>query len=175
MWFIGFNLIILAIILGHKLFAGRLSSRVMYRSWLIVPVFLLLVNFIHFDVPVFEKTKQEANVKEEVSQVETDAGAYAEKDRQPIAQNIEKTVVSGLSGGAQKTPVKTVIFRVIAWIYLIGAVGCALLLTLLNIGFYLRLRNNRVFYQKDGGYHDFNAGQEYLYNALPLFFGWQGQ
>ena len=31
-----------------------------------------------------------------------------------------------------------------------------------------------VFYQKDGGYHDFNAVQEYLYNALPLFFGWQG-
>ena len=28
-----------------------------------------------------------------------------------------------------------------------------------------------VFYQKDGGYHDFDAVQEYLYNALPLFFG----
>ena len=28
-----------------------------------------------------------------------------------------------------------------------------------------------VFYQKEGGYHDFNAVQEYLYNALPLFFG----
>ena len=27
-----------------------------------------------------------------------------------------------------------------------------------------------VFYLKDGGYHDFNAVQEYLYNALPLFF-----
>lgn len=27
-----------------------------------------------------------------------------------------------------------------------------------------------VFYQKDGGYHDYNAVQEYLYNALPLFF-----
>jgi len=27
-----------------------------------------------------------------------------------------------------------------------------------------------VFYQKQGGYHDFNAVQEYLYNALPLFF-----
>ena len=27
-----------------------------------------------------------------------------------------------------------------------------------------------VFYQKNGGYHDFNAVQEYLYNALPLFF-----
>lgn len=27
-----------------------------------------------------------------------------------------------------------------------------------------------VFYQKDGGYHDFNAVQEYIYNALPLFF-----
>lgn len=28
-----------------------------------------------------------------------------------------------------------------------------------------------VFFQKDGGYHDFNAVQEYIYNALPLFFG----
>lgn len=27
-----------------------------------------------------------------------------------------------------------------------------------------------VFFQKDRGYHDFNAVQEYLYNALPLFF-----
>ncbi|MBQ8076260.1 MAG: hypothetical protein IJ237_09805 [Oscillospiraceae bacterium] len=27
-----------------------------------------------------------------------------------------------------------------------------------------------VFYQKDGGHHDFRAVQEYLYNALPLFF-----
>ena len=27
-----------------------------------------------------------------------------------------------------------------------------------------------VFYQKDGGYHDFEAVQEYLYHALPLFF-----
>ena len=27
-----------------------------------------------------------------------------------------------------------------------------------------------VFYQKDGGYHDFDAVREYLYNALPLFF-----
>ena len=27
-----------------------------------------------------------------------------------------------------------------------------------------------VFYQKKGGYHDFDAVQEYLYNALPLFF-----
>ena len=27
-----------------------------------------------------------------------------------------------------------------------------------------------VFYQKDGGYHDFGTVQEYLYNALPLFF-----
>lgn len=28
-----------------------------------------------------------------------------------------------------------------------------------------------VFYQKDGGYHDFAAVQEYIYNALPVFFG----
>ena len=28
-----------------------------------------------------------------------------------------------------------------------------------------------VFYQKEGGYHDFDAVQEYLYNALPIFFG----
>lgn len=28
-----------------------------------------------------------------------------------------------------------------------------------------------VFYQKDGGYHDLDAVQEYLYNALPIFFG----
>lgn len=28
-----------------------------------------------------------------------------------------------------------------------------------------------VFYQKDGGYHDRAAVQEYIYNALPLFFG----
>lgn len=27
-----------------------------------------------------------------------------------------------------------------------------------------------VFYQKEGGYHDFNAVQEFLFNALPLFF-----
>ena len=27
-----------------------------------------------------------------------------------------------------------------------------------------------VFHLKDGGYHDFDAVQEYLYNALPLFF-----
>ena len=31
-----------------------------------------------------------------------------------------------------------------------------------------------VFYLKDGGYHDFNAVQEYLYNALPLFFREEG-
>lgn len=28
-----------------------------------------------------------------------------------------------------------------------------------------------VFYQKDGGYHDFDAAREFIYNALPLFFG----
>ena len=28
-----------------------------------------------------------------------------------------------------------------------------------------------VFYQKDGGRHDLDAVQEYLYNALPHFFG----
>ena len=28
-----------------------------------------------------------------------------------------------------------------------------------------------VFYQKEGGYHDLDAVQEYLYNALPVFFG----
>lgn len=27
-----------------------------------------------------------------------------------------------------------------------------------------------VYYQKEGGYHDFDAVREYLYNALPLFF-----
>ena len=32
-----------------------------------------------------------------------------------------------------------------------------------------------VFYQKDGGYHDFDAVQEYLYNALPLFFREENQ
>lgn len=31
-----------------------------------------------------------------------------------------------------------------------------------------------IFFQKDGGYHDFNAVQEYLYNALPLFFKEEG-
>ena len=31
-----------------------------------------------------------------------------------------------------------------------------------------------VFYLKDGGYHDFDAVQEYLYNALPLFFKEEG-
>ena len=30
---------------------------------------------------------------------------------------------------------------------------------------------NYVFYQKQGGYHDFNAVQEFMFNALPLFFG----
>lgn len=33
------------------------------------------------------------------------------------------------------------------------------------------LPDHLVYYQKEGGYHDFNAVQEYLYNALPLFFG----
>ncbi len=28
-----------------------------------------------------------------------------------------------------------------------------------------------VYYQKEGGRHDFEAVQEYMYNALPLFFG----
>ena len=28
-----------------------------------------------------------------------------------------------------------------------------------------------VFYQKDSGYHDLDACQEFLFNALPLFFG----
>ena len=28
-----------------------------------------------------------------------------------------------------------------------------------------------IFYQKNGGFHDFDAVQDYLYNALPLF--WQ--
>lgn len=32
-----------------------------------------------------------------------------------------------------------------------------------------------VFYQKDGGYHDFNAVNEFLYNALPLFFAEEGE
>ena len=32
-----------------------------------------------------------------------------------------------------------------------------------------------VFYQKQGGHHDFDAVQEFLYNALPLFFGKGGQ
>ena len=32
-----------------------------------------------------------------------------------------------------------------------------------------------VFYQKDGGSHDFDAVQEYLYNALPLFFREENQ
>lgn len=32
-----------------------------------------------------------------------------------------------------------------------------------------------VFYQKDGGYHDFNAVNEFLYNALPLFFTEEGE
>lgn len=27
-----------------------------------------------------------------------------------------------------------------------------------------------VFYQKEGGYHDFDAVREFMYNALPLFF-----
>lgn len=31
--------------------------------------------------------------------------------------------------------------------------------------------NHFVFYQKDGGYHDRAAAQEYIYNALPIFFG----
>lgn len=31
-----------------------------------------------------------------------------------------------------------------------------------------------VFYQKDGGYHDLDAVQEYLYNALPIIFGNEG-
>ena len=28
-----------------------------------------------------------------------------------------------------------------------------------------------AFYQKEGGYHDRDAAQEFIYNALPLFFG----
>ena len=28
-----------------------------------------------------------------------------------------------------------------------------------------------AFYQKEGGHHDFDAVQEFLYNALPVFFG----
>lgn len=31
-------------------------------------------------------------------------------------------------------------------------------------------KDHYVFYQKNGGYHDFYAVEEYLYNALPLFF-----
>ena len=31
-----------------------------------------------------------------------------------------------------------------------------------------------VFYQKDGGYHDFSAVMEYMYNALPLFYTEEG-
>lgn len=27
-----------------------------------------------------------------------------------------------------------------------------------------------VFYQKDGGQHDFEAVQEFMFHALPLFF-----
>ena len=27
-----------------------------------------------------------------------------------------------------------------------------------------------MFYQKEGGHHDFDAVQEFMFNALPLFF-----
>ena len=35
-------------------------------------------------------------------------------------------------------------------------------------------RENVVYFMKEGGWHDFKAVREYLYNALPLFFGHRG-
>ena len=43
-------------------------------------------------------------------------------------------------------------------------------LLLVNMKRGLFTPDHYVFYQKDGGYHDFEAVREYMYNALPLFF-----
>ncbi len=148
-FFVALNILILVLIVLRQLMKGKVSCRVQYFAWIILPVFMLVGSFI--SIPVAIERHREVVDRQPETTVSMDASAVHEKvasypsDRAySYAGTIEDHAVP-VSSQTSETPGRNIDYKLMAiclWVSVSAVIGSVLLVN--NIAFAGKLRKERV-------------------------------
>lgn len=155
-FFITLNILILVLIVLRKLMKGRVSCKVQYFTWIILPVFMLVASFISIPVSI-EKQHDVVEDKNAVVAYNSEAAdlslaaAYPLEREYPHAEALAKNYevsaadasqVKAAASGSFTINYKTV--AVVIWIS--GSVLFGAIMLLNNISFSRRIRKAREWF-----------------------------
>ena len=155
-FFITLNILILVLIVLRKLVKGKVSCKVQYFSWLILPVFMLVASFISIPVAI-EKQRDVVEDKTAAAVYNNEAAdlsmaaAYPVEREYPHAEALAKNYevsaadasqVKAAASGSFTINYKTV--AVVIWIS--GSVLFGAIMLLNNISFSRRIRKAREWF-----------------------------
>ena len=147
-FFVALNILILVLIVLRQLMKGKVSCRVQYFAWIILPVFMLVGSFISIPVAI-ERHREvvdhqpETTVSMDASAVYESAVSYSPDRAYPYAGTIEDQAVPA-SSQASVTPGRSIDYKLIAiclWISVSAVIGSVMLVN--NITFAGMVRKGR--------------------------------
>ena len=148
-FFVALNILILVLIVLRQLMKGKVSCRVQYFAWIILPVFMLVGSFITIPVAI-EKQREvvdhqpETTVSMDASAVHEKVASYPSDRAYPYAGTIEDHAVP-VSSQTSETPGRNIDYKLMAiclWVSVSAVIGSVLLVN--NIAFAGKLRKERV-------------------------------
>ena len=155
-FFVTLNILILVLIVLRKLMKGKVSCRVQYFSWIILPLFMLVGSFI--SIPVAIEKQRDVVEDKDAAVVYSDeaadlsmAAAYPMEREYPHAEALAKN--SGVSA-VDSSPVEaagsgsfTIEYKTVALaIWISGSVLYGAIILIHNISFSRRIRKSRKWF-----------------------------
>ena len=153
-FFITLNILIVVLIVLRKLMKGKVSCKVQYAAWIILPIFMLVGSFISIPV-VIEKQQDVAEYKNSATVYEntsygfsTDA-AYTVGSEYSYAGTVKNNY--GFSSAKKESTPGTITIdyktvAVVAWISIATIIGAVILIN--NISFSRMARKTRKWFSK---------------------------
>lgn len=154
-FFVTLNILILVLIVLRKLMKGKVSCRVQYFSWIILPLFMLVGSFVSIPVSI---EKQRDVVEDKTSAVtynneaaDLSMAAYPVEREYPNAGTIEKdseaSAVEVSQAEAAASGSFTIEYKTVALaIWISGSVLYGAIILIHNISFSRRIRKARKWF-----------------------------
>ncbi|MBO7564968.1 MAG: M56 family metallopeptidase [Clostridiales bacterium] len=153
-FFITLNILIVVLIVLRKLMKGKVSCKVQYAAWIILPIFMLVGSFISIPV-VIEKQQDVAEYKNTATVYESSSSGFSTDSSYTVASEYSyagtvKNNYAFSSAKKESTPgtitidYKTV--AVVAWISIATIIGAVILIN--NISFSRMARKTRKWFSK---------------------------
>ncbi len=152
MWMISSTICLLAFLLLRHVMKGRVSLQLQYALWVIVALRLLVpftlgnTTFSFENVRFSSEQNQSSLLEQPMREQSNNTTSLNHLNPQITHQEVKQTIESHrVSNQSDTSPKKIALTVVIKSVWIIGMIGCLLLVSIQNLRFYCRLKRSRTY------------------------------